>query len=122
MANRLDYLSAAKRSGIQRELAFIGAAKARGDSANMRVWERNIVNLEHSVRPADLPPGRERWVLSRILSAEEMHVPLRELRDRGRLKSNLVDLLRHCVAGSEARHSSWVPLGPTVPVAQPAIV
>jgi hypothetical protein len=94
MANRLDYLSAAKRSGIQRELAFIGAAKARGDSANMRVWERNIVNLEHSVRPADLPPGPERWSFPGQ-SAEEMHVPLRELRDRGRLKSNLVDLLRH---------------------------
>ena len=75
------------------------AAKARGGSGNLREWERNIVNLEHSVRPADLPPGRERWVLSRILSAEEMHVPLRELRDRDRLKSNLLDLLRHKVAG-----------------------
>lgn len=95
MANRLDYLPVAKQRGIQRELALIESAKARSDSGNLREWERNIVNLEHSVRPADLPPGRERWVLSRILSAEEMHVPLRELRDRGRLKSNLLDLLRH---------------------------
>jgi len=54
MANRLDYLPVAKRRGIQRELALIGAAKARGDSGDLRKWERNIVNLEHSVRPGVL--------------------------------------------------------------------
>ena len=94
MANRLDYLPVAKQRGIQRELALIESAKARSDSGNLREWERNIVNLEHSVRPADLPPGPERWSFPGQ-SAEEMHVPLRELRDRGRLKSNLLDLLRH---------------------------
>jgi EmrB/QacA subfamily drug resistance transporter len=94
-ADRLDHMPVAKRRGIQRELAFIGAAKARGDSGDPREWERNIENLEHSVRPADLPAGRERWVLSQVLSAEEMHVPLSSLRDRGRLESNLLDLLRH---------------------------
>jgi EmrB/QacA subfamily drug resistance transporter len=93
VANRLDDMSLVKRRGIQRELALIGAAKAREDSSALREWEQNVVKLERFVRPVDLPPGRERWALSGMLTAEEMHVPLGELIDRGRLRSNLLDLL-----------------------------
>jgi MFS family permease len=93
MAHWLDSMPLAKRRGIQRELALIGAAQAREDSDALREWEQNIVKLERFVRPADLPPGRERWALSGMLTAEEMHMPLGELIDRGRLRSNLLDLL-----------------------------
>lgn len=93
MANWLDDMPVVKRRGIQRELALIGAATSREDSSALREWEQNIVKLERVVRPVDLPPGRERWALSGMLTAEEMHVPLGELIDSGRLKSNLLDLL-----------------------------
>jgi len=94
MANSLSDMPLMKRRAIQREIALIGAAKARNDPSALREWEQNIVDLERFVRPVDLPPGRERWLLSGMLTTEEMHLPLGELIGRNRVRSNLLDLVR----------------------------
>ncbi|MDQ3833429.1 MAG: MFS transporter [Actinomycetota bacterium] len=97
MTNSLDNMPLMKRRAIQREIALTGAAKTRNDPRAVREWEQNIVDLERYVRPVDLPPGRERWVLSGMLTAEEMHLPLGELIDKNRVRSNLLDLVRGLV-------------------------
>ena len=94
MTNSLDNMPLMKRRAIQREIALMGAARARNDPRAVREWEQNIVDLERYVRPVDLPPGRERWVLSGMLTTEEMHLPLGELIGKNRVRSNLLDLVR----------------------------
>jgi hypothetical protein len=94
MTNSLDNMPLMKRRAIQREIALIGVAQARNDPKAVREWEQNIVDLERCVRPVDLPPGRERWVLSGMLTTEEMHLPLGELVGKNMVRSNLLDLVR----------------------------
>ncbi|MBV9453722.1 MAG: hypothetical protein JOZ19_06330 [Rubrobacter sp.] len=94
IANWLDSLPLMRRGAIQRELAFIGASKARNDPSALREWEQSIIDLERFVRPVDLPPDRQRWVLSGMLTVEEMHQPLGKLIHRNRVRSNLLELVR----------------------------
>src|ERR671939_953374 len=94
IAKWLDNMPLEKRRGIQREVAYIGAETAAERPSTLREWKQSIVKLERVVRPVDLPPGRERWTLSGILSSEEMYVPLGELIERDKVRASLLALLR----------------------------